>query len=49
MQEGGEDGVPPLPEQRASLSPALGLAPTHWVRRSICTIHQARVRGACSY
>ena len=47
--EGGDDGVPPPPEQRTSVSPALGLAPAHWVWRLICTIHQARARGACSY
>ena len=49
VQEGGNDGVPPPPEQRASASPALGLAPAHWVRRSICTIHQVRARGAHPY
>ena len=49
VQEGGNNGVPPPPEQRASVSPALGLAPAHWVRRSIHTIHQARVRGVCPY
>ena len=26
VQEGGDDGVPPPPEQRASVSPVLGLA-----------------------
>ena len=49
VQEGGNDGVPPPPEQRASISPAPGLAPAHWVRRSICTIRQARARGARPY
>ena len=49
MQEGGDDGVPPPPEQRASLSPARGLAPAHWVRRSIRTIRQVRARGARPY
>ena len=33
----------------ASVSPAPGMAPAHWVRRSICTICQVRVRGVCSY
>ena len=49
VQEGGNNGVPPPSEQRASVSPALDLAPVHWVRRSICTICQARVRGAHPY
>ena len=49
VQEGGDNGVPPPPEQRALASPAPGLAPAHWVRRSICTICQARVRGAHPY
>ena len=29
VQEGGDHGVPPVPEQRASISPAPGLAPAH--------------------
>ena len=33
----------------ASVSPALGLAHAHWVRRLICTIHQARARVVCPY
>ena len=49
VQEGGDDGVPPPPEQTASVSPALGLAPVHWVRRLIHTICQARARGACPH
>ena len=49
VQERGDDGVPPSPEQRASVSPALGLAPAHWVRRLICTIRQARAREVCPY
>ena len=49
MQEGGDNGVPPSPEQRVSVSPAPGLAPAHWVRRLIHTIHQARARGAHPY
>ena len=49
VQEGGNNGVSPLPEQRISVSPALGLAPAHWVRRSIHTICQARARGVHPY
>ena len=49
VQEGGNNEIPPVPEQRASLSPALGLAPAHLVRRSIRTICQVRVRGAHPY
>ena len=49
VQEGGDDGVPPPPEQRASISPALDLAPAHWARRSICTICQARAKGVRPY
>ena len=29
VQEGGNNGVSPVPKQRASVSPALGLAPAH--------------------
>ena len=36
--QGGNDGVPPVPEQRASISPVPGLAPAHWIRRLICII-----------
>ena len=45
----GDDGVPPPPEQRAFVSPALGLAPVHWIRRLMCTIRQARARGVHPY
>ena len=37
VQEEGDNGVSPPPEQRASISPAPGLAPAHWVRRLIRT------------
>ena len=49
VQEGGNNGVPPVSEQRASVSPALGLAPANWIRRLLCTVSQARARGVHPY
>ena len=49
VQEGGNNGVSPVPEQRASISPAPDLVSAHWVRRLIHTIHQARAKGVHPY